>query len=204
MNQTPPRGPVTDRQIEAATVGDPKPYASRVVMVDYDPRRPAWFAEESGRVRAALGNRAVQIEHIGSTAVPGLAAKPIIDVLLSVRDVTDEASYALPLEEAGYVLRIREPEWHEHRVLVRRVDEGADRDVNLHVFEEGCVEIDRHLVFRDWLRANDEDRALYETTKRELAARSWKYVQDYADAKTDVVERIMARAGNPAGECVRR
>jgi GrpB-like predicted nucleotidyltransferase (UPF0157 family) len=93
------------------------------------------------------------------------------------------------MEAAGYVLRIREPEWFEHRLF-----KGSDPASNIHVFTEGTPEIDRMLAFRDWLRSHDEDRILYERTKRELAAREWKYVQHYADAKTEVVEAIIARA----------
>ena len=129
------------------------------------------------------------VEHTGSTSVPGLAAKPIIDITLAVPDSGDEKSYVPALEAAGYVLRIREPDWFEHRVF-----KGPDTNVNLHVFSDGCAEIDRMVRFRDWLRTDQADRELYERTKRELAAREWTYVQDYADAKTLVVEEIVARA----------
>jgi len=132
------------------------------------------------------------VEHTGSTSVPGLAAKPIIDILLVVRNSGDEGSYLPLLEAAGYSLRIREPEWHQHRML-----NGPDTDINLHVFSAGCPEIDRILLFRDWLRGNAEDRDLYERTKRVLAVRQWSDVQDYADAKTAVVEEILARAEKP-------
>jgi GrpB-like predicted nucleotidyltransferase (UPF0157 family) len=130
------------------------------------------------------------LEHVRSTSVPGLAAKPIIDMLLIVPDSSDEASYVPALENAGYVLRIREPEWHQHRLF-----KGPDANINLHVFSEGSSEIGRMLGFRDWLRTHDDDRLLYEQTKRDLATRTWKYVQNYADAKTEVVEQIVARAG---------
>ena len=93
------------------------------------------------------------------------------------------------LEAAGYGLRIREPDWHEHRVF-----KGHDTDVNLHVFSAGCPEIERMVWFRDHLRTDDEDRLLYELTKRTLAQRTWKYTQHYADAKTTVVEEILSRA----------
>jgi GrpB-like predicted nucleotidyltransferase (UPF0157 family) len=129
------------------------------------------------------------LEHVGSTSVPGLAAKPRIDVVLAVTDSADEATYVPRLEAAGYVLRIREPAWYEHRVL-----RGPDTDVNVHVFSEGCPEIDRMLLFRDHLRSHDADRALYERTKHELAVRRWRYVQHYADAKGAVVEEILDRA----------
>ncbi len=147
------------------------------------------FAREAECIRHALDESVLQLEHVGSTSVPGLAAKPRIDILLVVRDSSDEPSYVPPLEAVGYSLQIREPDWHEHRVLKR-----TDADVNVHVFPSGCVEIDRMIRFRDWLRTNAEDRALYERTKRELASRQWKIVQDYADAKTGVVEEILARA----------
>jgi GrpB-like predicted nucleotidyltransferase (UPF0157 family) len=113
----------------------------------------------------------------------------VIDVLLVVADSSDEESYAPALEAAGYVLRIREPDWYEHRAF-----NGPDTDVNLHVFTAGCVEIQRMLAFRDRLRADDADRDLYLRTKRELAARTWRYRQHYADAKSDVVEEILVRA----------
>ena len=119
----------------------------------------------------------------------GLAAKPCIDMILIVADSADEASYATPLVTAGYVLRIREPEWHQHRMF-----KGPDTNINLHVYTEGCVETERMIGFRDHLRTNAEDRGLYERTKRELAEREWKYMQAYADAKTKVVEEILGRA----------
>jgi GrpB-like predicted nucleotidyltransferase (UPF0157 family) len=140
-------------------------------------------------VRRALGDRVMRLEHAGSTSVPGLPAKPIIDMVLEVPDSADEPGYAPVLEAVGYVLRIREPDWFEHRVF-----KGPDTNVNLHTFSAGCPETDRMLLFRDWLRANAADRDYYAATKRELARRDWKYVQQYADAKSGVVAEIMARA----------
>jgi GrpB-like predicted nucleotidyltransferase (UPF0157 family) len=129
------------------------------------------------------------LEHVGSTSVPGLAAKPIVDIVLAVADSADEEAYVPALEAAGYVLRIREPGWFEHRLL-----RGAVASVNVHVFSEDCAEIERMVLFRDWLRREDADRELYERTKRELAQREWQFTQHYADAKTEVVEAIIARA----------
>jgi len=189
------RAPLTEEQIRAAWVQEPTPLAGRIVIADYDPDWPRLFRREADRVRAALGDRALRIEHTGSTSVPGLAAKPIIDMLLVVADSAEERAYVPALEAAGYRLVIREPDWYQHRVF-----KGPDTNINLHVLSEGCPEIERVLAFRDRLRADHADRARYERAKRELAERDWKYVQNYADAKTAVIEEIIARAlDRPAG-----
>ncbi|MEP6910976.1 MAG: GrpB family protein [Actinomycetota bacterium] len=178
-----------EAQLRAITVGELQPVSGPIELVDYDPAWPELFQREAERIRSALGDMVLLLEHTGSTSVPGLAAKPIIDMTLAVADSGDETAYLPLLEAAGYVLRIREPEWYEHRVF-----KGPDVNVNLHVFSEGSPEIDRMLLFRDWLRANEADRELYERTKRKLAAKEWTYVQDYADAKTAVIKDIDARA----------
>jgi GrpB-like predicted nucleotidyltransferase (UPF0157 family) len=185
-----------DDEIAAGTVGDLQPYAVKVVLEEYNPAWPDWYAEEEAVIRAALGAVALRIEHTGSTSVPGLAAKPLIDILLLVPDTTDEPAYVPALEAAGYTLRIRQPGWYQHRCLVRRVDTGASRDVNLHVLspESGAPEIERILAFRDRLRTHDSDRECYERTKRQLAQRDWKFVQHYANAKSAVIEEILGRA----------
>ena len=189
------RLPSSEEDIRAYTVGELKRHDAPVRLVDYDPAWPGLFEREDRRIRAALSDRVVRLEHTGSTSVPGLAAKPCIDMTLVVPDSSDESTYAPDLEAAGYRLVIREPEWFEHRVF-----KGPDTNVNLHVFSPGSPEIERMVGFRDWLRTHDDDRDLYEQTKRELAAREWQYVQNYADAKTTVVEEIIARAGLPAGK----
>src|SRR5207244_4053851 len=135
--------------------------ARPIVIVDYDPEWPIRFRREEEKIRAALGDAALQVEHAGSTSVPGLAAKPIIDIILVVADSDDEDSYVPALEAAGYVLRVREPDWFRHRML-----RGQDPTVNLHVYSPGCEEVDRMLIFRDRLRTNEPDRELYERTKR--------------------------------------
>ncbi|HKG26412.1 MAG TPA: GrpB family protein, partial [Thermomicrobiales bacterium] len=177
----------------AVTVGELVPLSGLVEIVDYDPAWPRLFAREAARIGTALGEVALQIEHVGSTSVPGLVAKPLIDILLVVGDSADEPAYVPALEAAGYVLRIREPDLYRHRMF-----KGPDTNVNLHVFSQGCEEIGRMLRFRDWLRAYEDDRLLYERTKRELARRPWKHVQNYADAKTAVVRAIMTRAEQQA------
>jgi GrpB-like predicted nucleotidyltransferase (UPF0157 family) len=190
-----PKPPTPEEELRAATIGELKRHDAPVTLVDYDPDWPRLFEREERRLRTALGERALRIEHTGSTSVPGLAAKPIIDVVLVVPDTTDEAAYVPLLEAAGYVLRIREPDWYEHRMF-----QGPDTPANIHTFPAGCPEVERMVAFRDWLRSHDEDRELYERTKRELASREWQYVQHYADAKTEVVEAIIARAGLPPPE----
>jgi GrpB-like predicted nucleotidyltransferase (UPF0157 family) len=178
-----------DEELAKVTIGGPQSLTKPIEIEEYDPEWPALYEWEAARVRAALGDRVVRLEHAGSTAVPGLPAKPIVDMVLEVPDSADERSYVPDMEAGGFVLRIREPEWFEHRVF-----KGPETNINLHVFSAGCAEVDRMLLFRDWLRTNAADRELYASAKRELAAREWKYVQQYADAKTAVVREIMARA----------
>jgi GrpB-like predicted nucleotidyltransferase (UPF0157 family) len=180
---------VTQERDDSVWIGGQPRLDGRVELAEYDPRWPRQFEAEAQRIRATLGETAVLVEHAGSTSVPGLAAKPVIDIVLAVPDSTDEPACVPALEASGYRLAVREPDWYEHRLL-----RGADPSVNLHVFSVGCEEIDRMLAFRDWLRAHPEDRDLYLRTKRELADRTWTFVQDYADAKSEVVRTINERA----------
>jgi GrpB-like predicted nucleotidyltransferase (UPF0157 family) len=184
-----PRGESTEEEIQRAWVNGAPVHGAPILLVPYDPCWPGLYAREAERITSLLGGQVLRLEHVGSTSVPGLAAKPIIDILLVVADPAGEDSYLPPLEAAGYRLVIREPDWHEHRAL-----KGPDTNINLHVHGPGSPEIGRMLSFRDRLRSSDADRRLYEATKRELAARTWKYVQNYADAKSAVVEEIMQRA----------
>ncbi len=175
-----------DEELREAQVGGNEPSAGPVKIFDYDPRWPEQFSVEAAAVRAVLGDRVLHLEHVGSTSVPRLPAKPIIDMLLVVVDSADEPAYVPEMEAAGYTLRIRERNWHEHRMFG-----GRRVAINLHVFSKGCPEIGRMLAFRNWLRSHERDRELYARTKRELARKTWKYVQHYADAKTGVVEEIL-------------
>ena len=160
-----------------------------VHLAEPDPVWAEWYAREADRIRTALGARALVVEHVGSTSVPGLPAKPAIDIVLVVADSGDEDGYLPDLRDAGYRLKLREPGWYEHRLLI---DDGPA--VQVHVFSEGSTEVARMLAFRDRLRSHTGDREVYLRAKRELAARRWAYVQDYADAKSSVVEAILARA----------
>ncbi len=187
-------GAAYEDALREVTVGGLQPLQGLVVLAEYDPAWPLEYEVQAARLRAILGDRVRLLEHAGSTSVPGLAAKPVIDMVLEVPDAGDEAGYAAALEAAGYVLRIREPEFFQHRVL-----KGPGTDINLHVFSEGCEETRRMLAFRDRLRAHPEERDLYARTKRDLAARDWQYMQQYADAKSEVVGQILARAAAEGG-----
>jgi GrpB-like predicted nucleotidyltransferase (UPF0157 family) len=160
-----------------------------VSLHTYSSEWPAMFSHEAQQIGKALAGLDIEVHHTGSTSVPGLRAKPVIDITLAVPDSTDEPAYMPALIEAGYEFVLSEPDWFEHR-LFRRVDPR----VNVHVFTAGSTEIERMLVFRDHLRVNELDRELYESTKAALAEREWTNVQQYADAKTDVVKVILARA----------
>jgi GrpB-like predicted nucleotidyltransferase (UPF0157 family) len=180
---------MTEDEIRAVTIGERNPDNATIHLDEYSPAWPHRFLEIELKLRDALGSDALQIEHVGSTSVPGLSAKPVIDVMLVVPDSSFEESYLPQLEECGFSLRIREPDWYEHRLL-----KTVEADANIHVFSTGCREITRLLAFRDWLRSNESDRVLYQVTKKKLAARTWKYTQNYADAKTEIVEEILTRA----------
>jgi GrpB-like predicted nucleotidyltransferase (UPF0157 family) len=173
---------------EAAHADERDRPQGRIVIVDYDPVWAGRYLLVAERIRSALGAGALSLEHVGSTAVPGLAAKPIVDINLVVADSSREELYVPLLETVGFHLVVREPGWFEHRML--RSNAPA---VNLHVFSSGCPEVDRMRAFRDRLRGDARDRQLYEHTKRRLAEREWAHVQDYADAKRTVIDEIMSR-----------
>jgi GrpB-like predicted nucleotidyltransferase (UPF0157 family) len=158
-------------------------------IVDYDPLWPEKFQAHASVIKATIDAAALRIEHIGSTSVPALAAKPIVDILVVVADSGDESSYLPQMEAAGYELRVREPDFREHRMF-----RTPARDVHIHFYSSDSPEIGRLLTFRDRLRTSGEDRRLYEELKRRLAAQSWASMDAYAAAKTEVVERIIAGA----------
>lgn len=161
--------------------------ARTVEIVDYTDEWPVRFAHEKERLAEALEGTALRIKHIGSTAVPGLAAKPVVDILVTVADAEDEHTFRAAIEALGYELRVREP---GHRAF-----RTAARDVNLHIWADDDPEVERHLLFRDRLRNDARDRARYEDVKRELATRRWTDINYYAEAKNEVVAEILQRAG---------
>jgi GrpB-like predicted nucleotidyltransferase (UPF0157 family) len=190
------RKPETDEEMAAIRVGGTvTPHNAKIVLAPYDPAWPAQYEAEAAKIRSAIGEGALVLEHVGSTSIPGVSAKPIIDILLAVADASDEASYVPALTAQGYRLHLREPDWEQHRVM-----KGERPAVNLHVFSVGSREIGRLLGFRDRCREHPEERRLYVETKRRLADRVWRHVQHYANAKGEVVEAIISRAeGRPAG-----
>lgn len=160
-----------------------------IEIVAYDPHWVEVFQEHATIIATVLGRAAMRIEHIGSTSVPALDAKPIIDMLLVVEDSAVESSYLPQMEQAGYQLRVREPDFHQHRMFRTK-----ERDVHVHVFSPGCPEIKRYLTFRHRLRTNLADRQLYERTKQELAKKEWPDMNAYAEAKSEVIEKIIEAA----------
>ena len=181
-SQTPRRPDVTELEL----VGGPERVEIR--LHDYDEGWPRRYREHERRIGAALTGTGAGagIAHIGSTSVPGLAAKPIVDILVTVDDITAEEDYLEQLLSAGYVLRVREP---GHR-LVRT----PERDAHVHVFEHGHPAVDEYFLLRDHLRTDAADRELYARTKRELLERDWDDMNDYAAAKTEVISAIKGRA----------
>jgi GrpB-like predicted nucleotidyltransferase (UPF0157 family) len=184
-----PYQPPTAEDIARARVVPVGPEPVEVVAPD--PEWPDAFRRVQARIRKALGDRALAIEHVGSTSVPGLWAKPLIDVDLTVADSAAEAAYVPVMEAAGFVLRGREPEWEEHRMF-----RGADPTSNVHVWSPGAIEPRRTAAFRDWLREHADDHAAYADLKRALAQQGFTDVMDYNTAKGgliyDIYERIFA------------
>ena len=184
------RKPETDAEMAAIRIsGAVTPHNATIDLAPYDTTWPAQYQAEAAKIRSALGEGALVLEHVGSTSIPGLSAKPIIDILLAVADSSAEDAYVPALTAQGYRLHLREPDWEQHRVM-----KGERPDVNLHVFTVGSREIGRMLAFRDRCRTHPDERRLYEETKRRLASQVWRHVQHYANAKAEVVEAIIARA----------
>lgn len=181
MNNFKPRRPDV---VEVELVGGIE--KRHLELKEYDDRWSNMYLEHQYRIRDALSSTEVEIEHIGSTSVPGLSAKPIIDIVVTVQDITAEEDYLGALLGTGYELRVREP---GHRMV-----RTPARDVHVHILEKGDPAFDDYILLRDHLRANAEDRALYESTKQMLLTQSWDDMNDYAEAKSEVIAAIKARA----------
>lgn len=168
-------------------------------IVEPDPTWPRQFEEIKSRIQAALGDTAVAIAHAGSTSVPDLPAKDMIDIDLTVKDINDEASYVGPLEEAGFIFLLRERNWHEHRLF------GLGRDptpVNIHVWGPDSPEVERHRIFREWLIKTPADKERYAQAKREAAMQTnqaGETVQEYTNRKQEVLLDILDNAFRDLG-----
>lgn len=171
--------------------GDAKRWQQPVVVAQPDPRWPAMFRRVAADIKFALGPLALSVEHVGSTSVAGLPAKPVIDVDLTVADSSNEASYLPQLEAKGFVLTIREPEWEQHRAL-----RWHEPNTILHVFSSGAIEPQRHIAFRNWLTTHSDDLSAYAGLKQQLAGQGFDDVMLYNNAKGrliyDIYEHIFA------------
>jgi GrpB-like predicted nucleotidyltransferase (UPF0157 family)/predicted nucleic acid-binding protein len=182
--------PETDEEMAAIRVsGTVTPHNAEIYLAPYNPDWPSQYDTEAAAIRAALGERALVLDHVGSTSIPGMPAKPVLDILLAVADSADEDAYVPALTAAGFRLHLREPDWEQHRVM-----KGEGRLINLHVFTVGSREIERMLAFRDRCRSVPAEHQLYLETKQSLAGQVWRHVQHYANAKGEAVEAIIARA----------
>ncbi|KAI1163230.1 GrpB domain protein [Nemania serpens] len=176
-----------EKDAEQIATRPPKP----IEIVDYRPEWPAMYADVERRIRQALGDRAVMVQHVGSTSVPGLAAKDVIDVDLAVADPVDEESYVPDLQAAGFHFLLREPAWYQHRLFYLE-----EPYTNLHVFGPDSPELVRHRLFRDWIREHDDDRARYMAAKQEaaeIAFAAGERVQQYNYRKEPVIRDILRR-----------
>jgi GrpB-like predicted nucleotidyltransferase (UPF0157 family) len=169
-----------DKELQAITVGTLEPHNALITLAEYDPDWPRLFRREAARLRSVLGAEALRIEHVGSTSVPGLAAKPIVDILVGVASLD-----GVDLEPTGYLLRVREA----GHLMFRT----PELDVHVHVWASGSPNIAADLAFRDRLRGSAEDRAAYEALKRELATRDWPDRNHYAEAKGPLIREIAGR-----------
>ncbi|MEV0425315.1 GrpB family protein [Micromonospora sp. NPDC050495] len=179
-----------DKAAKRAVGNRPANVTAPITIDAYNPEWPAMFAKEEAVVRAALGAKALAVEHVGSTAVPGLAAKNRLDIDLIVADPADEAAYVPPLEAAGYVLRTRDLDWYEHRCLWNH-----GHSVNLHVFGPDCDEYLRHLILRDWLRTHPEDRDRYAAEKHRVARDHPMDMALYVQGKSAIIIDILKWCG---------
>lgn len=172
-------------------------FRQKIAIIEPNPAWPQRFFDTKARIEAVLGSTAVAILHSGSTSVPGLPAKDIIDIDLVVKDIKDEKSYVESLEKLGFLFLFREPGWHQHRFFVDEGDRPGTHAINLHVFGPDCAEVERHRIFREWLLTSPNDLQLYARVKRECASDSenaGESMQEYTVRKSKIVQEILDRA----------
>ena len=180
--------PQTTEEIKGANVDKLKELNSQIFLEKYNEQWPVEYQKQKILILQALSHLKISIEHVGPTSVPGLSAKPIIDIVLEVPDSSNEESYVPQLESKKFKLKIREPNWWEHRMLKNKTN-----SINLHIFTCDCPEVLKMIKFRDHLRSNISSLKLYQSKKQQLASRTWKYTQNYADAKTEVIKKIFRK-----------
>jgi GrpB-like predicted nucleotidyltransferase (UPF0157 family) len=168
-----------------------------IEVADPDPDWPQQYDDLAGQIREALGWRVLQLEHVGSTSVAGLPAKPIIDIDLTVADPGREQDYIPALEAIGFRLKVREPWWYGHRML-----RAGQPLCNLHVFGFDSPELVKNRIFRDWLRGNPDDRDRYAAAKRRAASEAsaaGEHAMQYNARKQQVIREIYRQAFAAAG-----
>jgi GrpB-like predicted nucleotidyltransferase (UPF0157 family) len=181
---------LTEGQLQSISVGQRDTRRSAIELVPNDPAWAGHFARLSRDIRSALGSRLIAVEHVGSTAIPGLPAKPIIDIDATIYNPADESGYRDVLEGLGFALTIREPEWHQHRMF-----KLSDPRTNLHIYADNCSLPMRDVAFRDLLR-NDRQAALaYSELKRELSSQEWSSSQHYAEGKSELIIDLLSGHG---------
>jgi len=163
-----------------------------ITIVPYDPSWPVFYEEEKSRILQAIGEFVVDIDHIGSTAVPGLSAKPIIDIMAGLRGPSD-AEVCLPLlGELGYDDVTPEPEEDDWYYCLGRGIHSIG--YHLHLVKAGSQFQERHILFRDYLRTSQEDARRYQALKERLAFEYRDMREEYTNAKTEFIESIIEKA----------
>lgn len=164
-----------------------------IQVVPYNPAWPEMFEAEAARIKQALGENCIEVYHIGSTSVPGLPAKPVIDMIPVVKDITKVDAANEAMKALGY-----EPQGEFGIPFRRYFQKGGDsRTHHVHIFEQGSPEIERHLKFRDWMRSHPEDACAYAELKQQLAQQFPHDFLGYCQGKDGFIGAIDAKAGMP-------
>ena len=166
----------------------------KVEIVDYDPKWVTLYREERAKILAAIGHLIVAVEHIGSTAVVGLGAKPVIDIMVGVNRLSDAQECMEPLGSIGYEYQPQHEATMPERRFFRKGEPPKEQHYHLHVVEKGSEFWKRHLAFRDYLRTHPETSRQYCELKKKLASEYGSDREGYTEAKTSFIESIVAKA----------